>query len=277
MGVLVLAAGCSQAPETREYELNGQILAIDEERQQVLIEHEDIPNFMMAMTMPFRVEDPSLLAGKQPGDLVTATLVVGDTAAYLSTLTTTGHAELETPPPAVHAPNVLDVGDLVPDALLVDQDGSPLPLASLQGHRVALTFMYTRCPIPDFCPLMDRHFASLQQEIVSRPELSDVRLVTVTLDPDYDTPPILKDHARRLRADPAIWSFVTAAPDELDAFAEQFGIYSQRDAQAPLDIIHNLRTAVIDAEGRLVAVHTGNTWTPADVLADLTATPAPAR
>ena len=115
---------------------------------------------MPAMTMPYKVQDPALLQGKQPGDLVTATLVVEEVNAYLSTLTTTGRAPLDTPPagPAITDSDLLKEGDAVPDHALVDQAGTPRTIGSLRGHRVALTFIYTRCPLPDFCPLMDRQF-----------------------------------------------------------------------------------------------------------------------
>src|SRR3970282_2979586 len=106
------------------------------------------------------------------------------------------------PPPA----DVLGAGQAVTDATLVDQDGKARPFSSFKGHRVALAFIYTRCPLPDFCPLMDRHFASIQKTIASTPALADVRLVTVTLDPAFDRPAILEAYARRRGADSAVWS-----------------------------------------------------------------------
>jgi protein SCO1/2 len=225
--------------------------------------------------MPFTVKDAELLAGKQPGDLVTATLVVGDTNAHLSSLTRTGHAPLDAgavPGPAA----ILVPGDLVPDAALVDQDGRPKPFSSFRGHRVALTFIYTRCPLPEFCPLMDRHFAAVQRTLQGDAGMRDVRLVSVTLDPEFDTPAVMKAHAARFKADPAIWSFLTGDPGEVAAFSHRLGIYTERDLGTGANLTHNLRTAVIDAEGRLVNVHSGNDWTPADLVADLKAIPAPA-
>jgi protein SCO1/2 len=99
----------------------------------------------------------------------------------------------------------------------------------------------------------------------------------VTLDPAYDRPPVLKAQAQVYGADPAVWSFLTGEPTDLQAFAPQFGIYSEADAENPGEIIHSLRTAILDAEGRLVRNTSGNDWTPAELLADLTSTPAPAR
>jgi protein SCO1/2 len=225
------------------------------------------------------VRDPALLTGKQPGDLITATLVVeekdGQLDPYLSTLTTTGHAPVDAAPPPPTS-DIVQPGDPVEDAPLVDQDGNARPLSAFRGHRVALTFIYTRCPLPEFCPLMDRHFTAIQKEIKSTPALADVRLVTVTFDPEFDTPAVLKTHARRRQADPAVWSFLTGEPSVVSSFAEQFAIYTEENPQSPTEITHNLRTAVIDSSGRLVAVHSGNSWTPAELVADIKAAAAPA-
>jgi protein SCO1/2 len=272
--LLATAAACGREPAGREYQLQGQILAIQPERNEVLIKHGDIKGFMPAMTMPFPVRDPGLLKDKTAGDLVTATLVVSDTSAHLSTLTKTGHAAVDVPatPPA---PPILQPGEPVADAAFVDQAGRKASLAALRGHRVALTFIYTRCPLPDYCPLMDRHFVTIQKRLQSTPALGDVRLISATLDPEFDTPEVLTAHASRLGAEPRIWSFVTATPAAMTAFGRQFDLYVERNEQDAIDITHNLRTVVIDASGRLVKMRTGNDWTPADLLADLDAAAAP--
>jgi protein SCO1/2 len=274
---LIALTGCSRTPDAsaRSYELQGQILAVRPERNEVVIKHEDIKGFMPGMTMPFTVKDPALLSGRERGDLVTATLVVGETQAYLTTLTRTGHQEISDSPPPPPPPDILSTGQTVKDAPLVDQDNKPRAFSSFKGHRLALTFIYTRCPIPNFCPLMDKHFAAVQKTIASTPSLKDVRLLTVTLDPEFDRPAILKAYARRREADPAIWTFLTGEPGDVNTFATQFGLYVERNPQSAIDITHNLRTAVIDPEGRLVTVHSGNSWTPAELVADLSAAPAP--
>ena len=275
--LLAAVAGCSRAPAPRQYEIRGQILGVDTERQEVLVAHEDIKGFMPAMTMPYKVSDPAVLEGKQPGDLVTGTLVVEEVKAYLTALTTTGRAPLKAPEalPAITDSDLLREGATVPDHALVDQAGAPRPLSSLRGHRVALTFMYTRCPLPDFCPLMDKHFAAVQQQIRQAPDLADVRLVSVTLDPEFDTATVLAAHASSLGADPQRWHFLTGPRQEVLDFAKRFGVTADA-TDAAAGLVHNLRTAVIDPEGRLVAVHSGNMWTPADLVADLKKAPAPA-
>ena len=234
---------------------------------------------MPAMTMPYKVQDPALLEGKQPGDLVTATLVVEEVERLsVDADDDRPRAARRRRPPARPSPtsDLLKEGDVVPDHALVDQNGTPRPMASLRGHRVALTFIYTRCPLPDFCPLMDKQFAAVQQEISKTPELADVRLVSVTLDPGVR-------HARRARAArqdarrrPAPLALRHRRTATRCSPSRSASASSPSLAIASAPVVHNLRTAVIDAEGRLVKAYSGSTWTPAELVADLKAAPAPA-
>ena len=271
-----LGAGCRRAPEPKQYELTGQILAVRPERLEVLVKHDDIKGFMPAMTMPYKVNEAALLAGAAPGDLITATLVVGETDAHLSALRKTGHAAIETPPiePEVSALEMGRKGAIVPDAPLVDEDGKARPLASYRGHRVALTFIYTRCPDVEFCPLMNQNFLAVQKIVAAAPDLADVQLVSISVDPEFDTPAVLKAQARRVHADPARWHFLVAPAAVPGQFAALFGVTATNNGSPT--IIHNLGTAVIDPEGRLVALHSTNQWTPAELVAELKAAPAPA-
>jgi protein SCO1/2 len=273
---LMTLVACRQAPPPKQYELTGQILSIKPERNEVVVKHDDIKNFMPAMTMPYKVKEPALLTGRKEGDLIKATLVVGEVEAYLSSLNVVGHRALDAPAPVLDQPHVLEPGEPVADALLVDQGGKPRPWSSFSGHRVALTFAYTRCPLPDFCPLMEKNFAAVQQLVKADPKLADVRLLMVTLDPEFDTPAVLKPHALDVGADPAVWTFATGDAAEVKRFSEQFGIHYETDQTNKWQIIHNLRTAVIDSTGRVVKTESGNFWKPADLVADLEKTPAPA-
>jgi protein SCO1 len=261
-----LSSSCS-AP-AREYELKGQILAVDEAQHTLTIRHDDIPGFMPGMTMPFKVRDLALLEGRVPGDLVRATLAVTDTDAYLTSVDRVGHVELTAaePPPGAPAP-VAVAGDEAPDAELIDETGRRRRLSEWRGSVVAVTFIYTRCPVPNFCPLMDRHFLAVQRALAADPQLAArAHLLSVSFDPDHDTPEVLAAHARRIGADPARWTFVTGARDELDPFAARFGVTTIRDDATDWEIVHNLRTAVIDPQGRIVTIFSGNEWTPTDLL-----------
>jgi protein SCO1/2 len=270
--VLGATAGCRQAAPERQFPLVGQVVGVAPERNEITIKHEDIKGFMPGMTMPFKVHDPALLRDRAPGDLVTATLVVGEVEAHLSTLTKTGSAPVTEPPPAP-VPEGLKPGDALADATFLDQDGTVRRLADLRGHRVALTFMYTRCPLPEFCPLMDRNFVAVQRALAKAPQFADVRLLSVTMDPAFDTPAVLKAHAARLQANPGTWWFVSPEPAGASAFFEQFGLIVERQGSGAGDITHNLRTVVLDADGKVSAIRTGNDWTPAQLIADLRATP----
>jgi len=270
LGPLVLAAAmaCRQAPAVREYTLVGQIVAIDRATNYVTVQHGDIKGFMPGMTMPFAVRDPSLLEGRAPGDLITATLLVQNTDAWISRLTKTGSAPL----PAASARLVpgLAPGDRVSDQTFVDQHDAPLTMGWVDGHVAVVTFIYTRCPLPDFCPAIDRRFVELQGTLKGASgSLADVRLLSVSIDPSFDRPAVLKAHAEKLGADPAVWRFVTAPPAEIAVFGRQFGLDVRQTGSAPPDIEHNLRTVVLDRDRRIVEVRTGTGWTAADLVARL--------
>ena len=266
----ILAAGLAACSRGRAYELRGQIVAVNRARQEITVKHEDIRGFMPGMTMPFKVRDRSLLEGREPGELITATLVVGDNEAHLENIRRTGHAELAAADvePAGSF-DLLAPGDEVPDEPFVDQNGAPRRLSEWRKKVIAVTFIYTRCPLPDFCPQMDRQFAAVQKTAAQDPVLEGrFHLLSVSFDPEYDTPPVLAAHARRAGADTSSWSFVTGHAADIDRFASRFGVSIMRN-QSPQEIVHSLRTAVIDADGRLVKVFDGNGWMPGDLVAEL--------
>lgn len=265
-GGLALSIACAPRVEGRRYEIRGQVLAVSPPRREIVVRHEDIPGFMPAMTMPFAVKDEGLLEGRTPGDLVLGTLVVTDTSAWLERLTKTGFEPVVSPPPVV-APGALALDDLVPEATFVDTLGKTRRFAEWRGHAVALTFVFTRCPLPDFCPALDRSFARLQERVKADPVLREkARLLTVSFDPEHDTPKVLEMHASRLGADPALWVFLTGETAAVDAFGGHFGLTVARESQ---DLTHNLRTAVVDPSGRLVRIWRGSDWAPEEVAAEL--------
>jgi protein SCO1/2 len=284
LGAGVLA-GCWTGPSTeqRNYELRGQVVALRPEIREVRLAHDEIPGYMPAMTMSFGVKDPRLLQPLERGDLIRATLVVTSDDAWLAAVEKTGHAAVPEPGPeaaesaaAPPPPDLLDPGQAVPDERFTDHTGRPFSLSDLRGRAVAVTFTYTRCPLPTFCPLMDRRFAETQRLVQARDDLRGrVQLLSVTLDPAFDTPAVLFDHARSLGADPATWRFVTGAHETLDRFATRFGVSVVRETGGGTGsggpgagstsgagaITHNLRTAVIAPDGRLSQVFAGAEWT----------------
>jgi protein SCO1 len=271
-----MAVTCGPKVDQREYPLQGQIMSVAPDHKQATVNHEEIKGFMAAMTMPYNVRDSKQLEGIAAGDLIKAKLVVASNEAYLVDVQKVGQAPLPQPPAEPASPSassgfeLLKPGEVVPDSKFVDQDGKKQTFRSFRGSVVLLTFVYTRCPLPTFCPLMDQHFATIQKRMQEDASLrKQVHLVTVSFDPLTDTPPVLKAHAQKLAADLKSWTFLTGDRDDIDQFAARFGVSIARATADQRDISHNLRTAIVDADGKLVKLYIGNEWTPNQALADL--------
>ena len=164
----------------------------------------------------------------------------------------------------------------MPDTTLIDQDGKPIALTDFKGSAVAVTFIYTRCPLPQFCPLIDRRFAEVQKLVAADPALAGkVRLVSISFDPQFDRAATLRAHAAKLDADPAVWRFATADEATVERLAAEFGVNVIREKDGT--ITHNLRTAIIDPTGRITSILDNNAWTAAELVAGLTDALAAAR
>jgi protein SCO1 len=276
LAVALAASACGGgASDRHEYKLQGQIISIAPDHTDATIKHEDIKGFMSAMTMPYKVRDAKEYENLAPGDLVNATLVVVSNDAYLKDVQKVGSAPLEKPPAEAAMPvassgfELLKIGQPVPNGKFLTQDGKPFTVDALRGSAVLVTFIYTNCPMPTFCPLMDRNFVSIQNKLKAEKNELNVRLLTVSFDPVTDTPAVLKKHADKLGADPRIWTMVTGDRDDIDQWASRFGVSVSRAMNDPRDITHNLRTAIIDRQGNLVQIYTGNDWSPDQALADV--------
>jgi protein SCO1/2 len=275
LSVAILISACGDATDKRTFPLHGQVQSLAPDRKSVVVKHEEIKGFMPAMTMPYEVQEAKALAGLVPGDVINATLVVISNGAYLTDIRKVGQAPLEQPPAEAPAPTassgleLIKPGEAIPDTPFVDQDGRKRSFSGFKGSPLVVTFIYTKCPLPTFCPLMDRHFAAMQKPLADDPALNKVHLVTVSFDPTTDTPAVLKQHAKTLNADLTRWTFLTGDRDEVDRFAARFGVSVGRALNDPRDITHNLRTAIVGADGTLVKVFTGNDWSPDQILADL--------
>ena len=270
---LIAAAACGGSPDRREYKLEGQVVALAPQLKQATIKHEDIPGLMSAMTMPYEVQDTNELEGLTPGDLITARLIVLPSAAYIEDVKKVGTAPLERAAAdtggATGGFELLKTGAPVPNVTLVDQDGKTVTLDTFRGSALVVTFIYTNCPMPEFCPLMDRNFAAIQKKLLEQRNELKTHLLSVSFDPAVDTPAVMKKHAAGLGADPNIWSFVTGDRDEIDKWAAGFGVSVARAMNDPANITHNLRTVILDRQGNLVQTYNGNEWTPEQVLADV--------
>lgn len=268
---LLAAASCSSA---KQYEMRGQILAVNRDKLEILVKHEDIEGLMPAMTMPWKVRTASMLDNLGPGDLITSQIEVDDNQGVVTTIAKLGTAKPDMPAPAAPAKagvKLLMPGDEVPSQPFVDQDGRTRSFSEIRGDRaVAVTFIYTQCPVPTFCPAMDRQFAEAQALIKQRGLEGTAGLLSVSFDPKHDTPPVLKRHAQDLDFDPKVWTFVTGDRDEIERFATNFGLTLVRgEAANPDEIGHTLRTALVDRHGRLAKAYSGADWTARDLLADI--------
>ena len=264
LGAALLAGACQSTPPPREYHVIGQILAVDRPGARVTIRHKDIEGFMPGMTMPFPVKDTALLEGHAPGELVDATLLVSGADVWISKIQVTGRAAL---PPATEIPVPgLAPGDMVPDATFTDQNGAPLRLSDLSGHPAVVTFIYTRCPLPEFCPAVESRLVGLQAAIRRDAALAGARIVAITIDPEHDTPAVLRARAAERGADPSIWVYATGTPEVIDGFGRQFGLAVTRTSDEPSGIEHNLRTVVLDPDQRIVQVLTGSDWQVSDLV-----------
>ena len=269
--VLVLGAGCSKpATGPKSYTLTGQILAVHPDKQSLTIKHQDIPDYMPAMTMTFAAREASMVAGRVPGEMVKATLEVGDTWSRLTSIEVTGKEPLTVLPAELAlAEGLLEAGDAVPDVELVDQNGRARSLRDWRGAPLAITFTYTRCPIPEFCPRIDRHFGAVAEALGKDDALRGARLLTISFDPGHDTPAVMKAHAKKIGADERVWTLATGSREAIDLFAARFGVTVTRSGDTPKDIMHNLRTIVVDGAGTIRALHSGSEWTPAQLADDL--------
>lgn len=270
---LLASAACS-GPDRREYKLEGQVLSLTADHTTAMIKHEEIPGFMSAMTMQYQVQDAKEYEPLVPGDLITARLIVLPNAAYLENVKKVGNAPLERTaadgsPSASAGFELIKTGAPVPDMTFVNQEGASVSLESFRGSAVVVTFIYTSCPMPTFCPLMDKNFAAIQKKLLETNNQLKAHLLSVSFDPAIDTPAVLKKHAESLGADPRLWSFVTGDRDAIDKWASGFGVSISRAMNDPRDITHNLRTAIIDRQGNLVHTYSGNEWTPEQVVADI--------
>jgi protein SCO1/2 len=272
--LFLLAAGCSKSKETDlvTFLLRGEVVRIDSAKLTLTVAHQAIPNYMNAMTMPFKVHDAGLLRPLAVGDSIQATLAVSRTESWLEQIAVVGKGE--TPPPftpdQIITARVFRTGELFPDESLVNQEGKTVRLSSFRGKVLALTFVYTRCPLPDFCIRMSNHFARIQRSLKGDGKLEGMwHLMSVSFDPKFDRPAVLKRYAAEYGADFSTWDFLTD-PDTsgpaIRRLADGLGLEYSEDGGL---IDHNLRTILIDPEGKLVKVITGNEWKPEELAAEM--------
>ena len=249
------------------------------EDESIVVAHDEIPGFMPAMTMPFRVKNREELQGLKAGDSLTFRLSVADETSWIDQITKTASGQVAEPPgrPSIRLVRDVEplaVGDLIPDYAFTNELGRVVRFSDYRGKALALTFIFTRCPIPEFCPRLSKHFKTVQTQLLARPETpANWHLFSISFDPHYDTPGILKGYARIHGYEPEHWSFVTGSMLDIDAITEQFGPPVVHDGGS---LSHKLRAVVIDTEGRITSILMGNQWTADELTAALIQAVAPA-
>jgi protein SCO1/2 len=265
------------AVTAEEYPVTGMVLKVDRARNMFTASIQAIPGFMPAMAMPFEVRQGKDLDGLAPGAAVEFALVVSRSSSYAERIRIVRYQSAEQDPLAANRLKLLTtlagstrekelaIGDTVPDFRLTDQKSRPVALSDLRGKVVAINFIYTSCPLPNFCLRIANNFGVLQKRF--KAQLGrDLALLTVTFDPVHDTPEVLARYASQWSADPAAWHFLTGPANDVQRVCHLFGVDVFTDDGL---MNHSLRTALIDRQGKLVASIEGNRFT-ADQLVDLT-------
>jgi protein SCO1/2 len=272
---LVLVTGCDNtarqpaAPKT--YSVRGKVLEVDAKKQEILLQHEAVPGFMEAMTMPYKVADPAAINELHANDKITATIVVMNSGVDLHDVVITGQADPNALPKSQY--HVPQPGDAVPDFRLTNQSARQIHLSQYRGKVLLMTFIYTRCPLDDFCPRMSRNFAEIEHQIVSDKDLSQkTHLLSVSFDTAYDKPAVLRSYGEAYTGNYnkerfEHWDFAAPDAQTLAKMTQFFDVGVT--GSDPQSIVHSLSTVIIGPDGRVIEWLPTNDWKPSDVLATM--------
>lgn len=278
-GALAGLGGCTRKPSVsgpvaapESHFIRGNVVAVDPAQHTVMLAHEAIPGFMPAMTMEYKVADPAVLTELHAGDRITADLLndsdgAGPTNLRLADVDVIGQVSQDAMP-ALHY-HVPQVGDTVPAFKLLNQSGKTISLDQFHGKVLMLTFIYTRCPLSDFCPRMSRNFADIDHQLSADPALyAKTHLLSVSFDPTYDTPKVLRSYGgaytgKYSQSTFQHWDFAAPSETELPKMEGWFDVGVTPQGK---QLQHSLATVVISPEGKVLAFYPTNSWTVDDVL-----------
>jgi len=271
------APGAASGQNFKIYKLRGKVVRTDSAKGEATVDHEAIPGFMEAMTMPYKLRDANIAGELHPGDVITADVVVSqdpNADVLLDHIVVVAQAKPDYRPAVQY--HVPTAGDPVPDFRLKNQDGRAIRLAQFKGQALLVTFIYTRCPLPNFCPRVTRNFAEIEKQLAATPEaLAKTHLICVSFDPENDTPERLRAYgATYIGSDAktafAHWDF--AVPDKavLGEMAKYFDVGLTNESDGT--ITHTLSTTLIGPDGKVVKFYPGNEWTVEQVLGDVKGT-----
>ena len=275
VGTLTLLAGCQRQPAgvplgdgLRSFDARGVIREIAADGRKAVIRHEEIPGYMEAMTMQLEVKDTNELVNLRPGDQINFRLLVTDTDAWIDHVQKTGAgvevAAVATP--AAPSLKELNPGDPLLDCILTNQLGRTIQLSDFKGGALAFTFIFTRCPLPTYCPRMNHHFAAVQTALLAGQAGTNWQLLSISFDPEFDTPARLLNYAADHNYDLDHWSFATGTEANIRQLGGAFGLAYWRLGGT---FNHNVRTVVVDAAGRVQKIFPNNEWQPAELVEEM--------
>ena len=259
-----LAEGCQSAPE-KHYSIQGEVISEDPAKKLLTVKHGDIPGLMPAMTMTYQVAEPKQIETLKPGDKISADLVVSESKGRLEKIVLLSKGDGKSSPGTTQ--RIPEKGDAAPNFALVNQNGESIHLADYHGKVLLVTFIYTRCPLPDFCPRMNENFRAVQKLLQDTPGATQrTEFLSISFDPEHDTPAVLKHYASLYKKSAPgeksfDWQFAAPSVKDLPQLAQFFGlVYRPEQAQ----IVHSLSTTVIGPDGKVEKWYSDNEWTPAD-------------
>lgn len=245
----------------------GVVRAVPDGGRTLVVRHEEIPGYMPKMTMELNVRNTNELRGLKRHDKITFRLIATDDTHWIENIKRVGRVAPDDAPAALiqeHAALAeLGPGDMLPDYELLSEDGRKIRFSEFRGQAVAFTFIFTRCPLPDYCPRMGNNFATARQLMIHTPNApTNWQFLAISFDPAFDTPARLKSYGNLYREDNSDrWLFAVASSEVLDDLASRVDLLISRDSDS--SISHNLRTVVLDREGRIHRQFDGNQWSPA--------------
>ena len=265
--LLAFSAACNRSPSAKRYSLKGKVISVDKNAGTANIDSEPIAGFMEAMIMAYSFNPPAAINQVQPGDSITAEVVVDSDKYWLENVKITGHSQpADKPAATLHIPAP---GDEIPDFKLINQNGRNISLRQYRGQTLLLTLIYTRCPFPDFCPRVSHEFAVINRQLRADPALyGKAHLLSISFDPAHDTPKVLRDYGFSAAGskDPALftrWEFSVIPQAELPEFAGYFALTYKDEGGL---ITHTLSTAVISPDGKILKWYHGGDWQASDLL-----------
>ena len=268
------ASATEPSPSFKIYKLRGKVVSTSPTSGEVTLDHEAIPGFMDAMTMPYKMKDASIVSELHPGDVITADLLVSqdaDADVVLDHIVVVAQGTPDYKPAVVY--HVPAPGDLVPDFALRNQDGQEIHIKQFRGKELLITFIYTRCPLPNFCPRVTHNFAAIEKQLSTDPALfAGTHLLSVSFDPEHDTPERLRAYGAQYIGSDAKGAFVhwDFGVPQKPILVEMARYFDLGMTEGPDDsITHTLSTTLVGRDGKVVRFYPGNDWTTEQVVADV--------